>query len=292
MQGRSRIRDFLNHYVVGLYNSVDEHHVLLLAGGLAFSLFTCLVPFLLIGVAILGSVLETHAVETQVAAFISALVPYENQAEFIKEVAISRTREFALYKGVYGAVGGFVLLFTASGLFNSMRTILNTVYRVERRNLDLLGRIRDFGMVFLVLCLFLVTILVFPLVEVAAESTLVGSFLERLNLGHRFYGMVSFLGTLMAFFAMYLLIPNGRQNLRVVGISAIAAVVLWEVARQAFGYYISHFATVERIYGAYVLIVLPALWIYYSSIVFIVGAQIGQLHRESGTRADSFDPVE
>ena len=166
MQGRSRIRDFLNHYVVGLYNSVDEHHVLLLAGGLAFSLFTCLVPFLLIGVAILGSVLETHAVETQVAAFISALVPYENQAEFIKEVAISRTREFALYKGVYGAVGGFVLLFTASGLFNSMRTILNTVYRVERRNLDLLGRIRDFGMVFLVLCLFLVTILVFPLVEV------------------------------------------------------------------------------------------------------------------------------
>jgi uncharacterized BrkB/YihY/UPF0761 family membrane protein len=49
-----------------------------------------------------------------------------------------------------------------------------------------------------------------------------------------------------------------------------------------FGFYITHFASIERIYGAYVLVVLLAVWIYYSSIIFILGAEIGQLYRERG----------
>jgi len=39
-------------------------------------------------------------------------------------------------------------------------------------------------------------------------------------------------------------------------------------------------ATLNRIYGTYALIVVVAFWIYYSSILFLVGAEIGQLYRE------------
>jgi len=35
-----------------------------------------------------------------------------------------------------------------------------------------------------------------------------------------------------------------------------------------------------RVYGAYTLLIAVVFWIYYSAVVFIVGAEIGQLYRE------------
>ncbi len=36
----------------------------------------------------------------------------------------------------------------------------------------------------------------------------------------------------------------------------------------------------QQIYGTYVMVVMIGLWIYYSSLVFILGAIIGQVYRE------------
>jgi membrane protein len=69
-------------------------------------------------------------------------------------------------------------------------------------------------------------------------------------------------------------------------VSAIAATFFWEIARQLFGYYITNVATLNRIYGTYALLVIVAFWIYYSSILFLVGAEIGQLYRERRIEKD------
>ena len=73
--------------------------------------------------------------------------------------------------------------------------------------------------------------------------------------------------------------PYGKQGSKTVALSALCAALLWEVAKQAFGFYITRFASFERLYGTYALVVLPAFWVYYSSVIFIVGAEIGQLYR-------------
>ncbi|MCK7519857.1 MAG: hypothetical protein MZV64_20055 [Ignavibacteriales bacterium] len=36
------------------------------------------------------------------------------------------------------------------------------------------------------------------------------------------------------------------------------------------------FASFGKIYGAYALVVVVAFWIFYASIVFIIGAEIGK----------------
>ena len=78
---------------------------------------------------------------------------------------------------------------------------------------------------------------------------------------------------------IYLLIPYDRLGGRVAALSAFWAAVLWEIAEQLFGYYVTNFASIERMYGAYVLIAVVVFWIYYSAIVFILGAEVGQLYR-------------
>jgi membrane protein len=55
---------------------------------------------------------------------------------------------------------------------------------------------------------------------------------------------------------------------------------LWEVARSIFGYYVTNFLVLNKVYGAFVLIIVVMFWIFYSSILFIIGAEIGQLFRE------------
>ena len=51
-------------------------------------------------------------------------------------------------------------------------------------------------------------------------------------------------------------------------------------ANKFFGYYITNFATLKNIYGAYVFLIVGIFWIYYPSAIFIIAAEIGQLFRE------------
>jgi len=240
------------------------------------------VPFVLILFFVLGKVLEASSVKSQLEFVIDTVIPYENQASFVKSTLFSRTAGIAWRKGIYGTIGAFGLLFTASGLFSSMRTILNTVYQVEERKIQVWGKLRDFGMIFLVLFFFLVSITFLPITEALKDSALITlrEFFDLSTLQKFVYSATASLVIFTIFFILYSLVPYGKQGKRVVGMSALWAALLWEGAKQVFGYYINNFASIQRIYGAYVLMIVVAFWIYYSSVIFILGAEIGQLYRE------------
>jgi len=55
---------------------------------------------------------------------------------------------------------------------------------------------------------------------------------------------------------------------------------LWGTVQYLFGYYITNFITLKKVYGAYLFAIVVIFWIYYTSFVFILGAEIGQLYRE------------
>lgn len=284
---RADVRRFLGHYFGGLYQRIGEDHLFLLGGGLAFSLFVCIVPFVLIIFFVVGKVLEAASVQEPLEFLIDTIIPYEGQASFVKQTLFSRTAGITWRKGIYGMIGVFGLLFTASGLFSSMRTILNKAYRVqeeEEPRIPIWGKVRDFGMVFLVLFVFLVAITILPILEAFKDSAIIAVTYVEVFDPSGLQKFLYLLGTGMLLFGsfsvLYSLVPYGKRGKKVVLMSALWATLLWETAKQIFGYYINHFASIERIYGAYVLMVVVAFWIYYSSVIFILGAEIGQLYRE------------
>jgi len=276
-------RDFFVHYAGGLYHRIGEHHIFLLSGGLAFSLFVCIVPFIFIAFAVLGMVLEKPAISDQINSFIDGMIPYQYQADFIKKLVFSRVDEFKIYKNIAGWIGLIGLLIASSGLFSSMRTILNLVYKTKPKGIFLYGKLRDLGLVFLVLFYFLLSITILPGFEIIKE------FAEKSEILHSFQfdfiegfatGLVSFLMIFVSFLTVYFYIPMEKMPKRAIIVSALSAAVLWELAKQLFGFYITNFVTLNRIYGAYALMIIVAFWVYYSSAVFILGAEIGQLYRE------------
>jgi membrane protein len=180
-------------------------------------------------------------------------------------------------------IGSIGLFFAATGLFSGMRTILNTIFKVERGEPVLIGKLRDVISVVAVALYFLLAIAILPLLDAAKDLVAKFFFVGTISFG--FFSdlalaFVSFLLILLTFVLIYWLIPYRKMNPKVVLVSSLAASILWESARQVFGFYLANIVTLKMVYGAYVLIVVIAFWIYYTAIVFILGAEIGQLYRE------------
>ena len=74
--------------------------------------------------------------------------------------------------------------------------------------------------------------------------------------------------------------PTEKIRKRSVLLGAMWASIFWVTAKILFGMYLSNFTTFSRIYGAYALGIVVAFWIYYTSAVFILGAEIAKLFDE------------
>jgi membrane protein len=278
-----KIRSFLKHYFGGLYYRVDEHHVFLFSGGLAFSLFVCIVPFILIIFAVAGTILDSTEMQFQISRFIDTIIPYRQYAEYVKDIIFSRINEVIEYKNIAGLVGVLGLLFAASGLFSSMRTILNKIFGLKFEEPFLIGKLKDFALVLMIILIFFFSIILMPALDLFLR---VASRFESL----KFFGLsileqiiVSSLSLLLIFVLfslLYFVVPKIKIGRKAVFVGAFWAAVLWEGAKQIFGFYIYNFGTLGKIYGTYALIVVVAFWIYYASIVFIIGAEIGKLYSE------------
>jgi membrane protein len=279
----SKIKSFVIYYYNGLVKRIDEHHVFLFAGGLAFSIFICIIPFVLIIFAVLGNLLDSTYVQFQINTLIETIIPYSRYSEFVKKIIFNRINEVIAYRNIAGIIGGFGLLFAASSLFSSMRTILNKVYGVEIDVNIFIAKLRDFALVFMVIIIFFITTISMPTIDLLRQKAGEYNTFEFLSNGifsHVIFSLLSLLLIFIVFTVLYVTVPLRKLGRKATLMSALWAAVLWEAAKQLFGYYLYNFAAFNRIYGAYALVVVVAFWIYYSSVVFIVGAEIGHLYYE------------
>lgn len=274
---------WLKHYIGGLFNRADSHHIFLMAGGLSFAAFTCLLPMVLIIFAVLGNLLKEPSIASEISRFIEHMIPYTRYADKVRDIVFSRVDEFIIYKNLAGFLGVFGMFFAASGLFSSMRTALRTAYRITSSESALAGKLRDFGLVLLVIVYFLLSTTILPGLDVTQEIADKTGYLHSVHLEFitdLLVRGVAFLLIYVSFFFVYFAIPHQRPPKKAIAVSALFATVLWNLAQSLFGFYITHMVTLKRVYGAYFFMIVVAFWIYYTSLVFIVGAEIGQLYRE------------
>lgn len=282
-----RIKEFTIHYFGGLYNRIDSHHVFLFGGGLAFSIFLCIIPFVLIIFSVLGSILDSTYMQYQINLLIETIIPYQEYADFAKKIIFARIKEVVEYKTIAGILGVLGLLFAASGLFSSMRTILNTIFDLKTEEPVLLAKLKDFSLVLLVIIMFFITTIMMPVVNLVRDTLdefysiafFKSGFVQDIILS-----IISLLLIFLLFSILYYVVPKKKIGKKAVFVGAFWAALLWEAAKQLFGFYLSNFAAFGKIYGTYALIVVVAFWIFYASVVFIIGAEIGKLFAERSKR--------
>ncbi len=278
-----KIVSFINHYVGGTFRRLDKNHIFLSAAGIAYSIILSVVPLVLIIFSVLGSMIDVVTIEEQVNTAINGLIPYADAASYMKHFILTRIPEVVKYKSLAGGIGLLGLFFTSTWLFSSMRTILNKIYKVEENKGALIGLLRDFGMILLVLVFVLLSTYLLPTLNFFVSLTDKIEILKPFALGSVIHALVPYISILLMFLMFYMFytfIPYVRMHFKVPIASALWATILWEAVRLLFVYYVSNFLVLNKLYGTFLFFAVIMFWIFYASMIFLVGAEIGQLYRE------------
>ena len=301
-------KGFCAYYLGGLFVRMNDNNIFLLCGGLAFATLLCLVPLVFLIFFVLETILDVRAIAHLVNQTVDVLIPYPEEARYLKKILSARVSGVMTFKEVYGVSGLLILIVSASSLFSSMRTLLNAVFKVEHsfgknggetelvavgqlKNMGTpgrwikflhrilpiaVGKLKDFTMVILVISIFLLSVLSLPILSAVIDiaPSLLHAYVTY------FYDLISLALIFFVFLGLYWLLPYQQIQIKVLVTGAFWAALLWKLTEWIFGYYLGHFASISYLYGAYVLLVVVALWIYFSAIIFVAGAQIAQLCRE------------
>lgn len=269
------------YYIKNLIEKFDNDHVWVLASGISFNLLICLIPFVLIILTILGIYLDSEVVNERFIRYLDSVIPLPGQ---YKERAIfeliERTKELTSNKFVTGAIGITGLFWTVSGLFSTMRDVLNRIFRI---NIDVnffIGKLKDFGLVILSVVLFLTSMAITSGVQLAEDywSAVFGEALTLTLFQKLVPFVIGLTVTFMLFYVLYALVPHWKINYKVVLFSSLVASIFFEALKYLFAVYVLKFANFGRIYGTYATIVISIFYIYYVSVIFVIGAELGEIY--------------
>lgn len=246
--------------------------VLSLSAAVAYYTTFSLPPLLAVVVGVAGAFFGAEAVREVLFAEATGIAG-PRAAEAVREM-IENSADVG--RSIGAKVAGIAaLLFGATGAFAQMQAALNRVWKVpaQKRRAGLWGlvlkRVLSFGMVLTLAFLLLVSL------AVSAALSAVGDLLfgtggsmlvEALNF------LVSLGVTTVLFAAIFALLPDTRVAWRDVWVGAAFTALLFAVGKTLIGLYVGR-ADPTSAFGAAGSLALVLIWIYYSSIIVLVGAE-------------------
>ena len=86
----------------------------------------------------------------------------------------------------------------------------------------------------------------------------------------------------IVFIVLYSVAPNVKTKLKSVLPGAVFTSIIWLAGSFGFGWYISNFGNYSKTYGSIAGIIILLLWLYITSFIIIVGAEINAIiHQHS-----------
>lgn len=283
----------IKYYSHGLYSKFTKDHIWIMSAGIAFDLILCAIPFTLIVFSIIGTYLAFTVTDTNKAIndYLETLVGISPEVkDKIKNLVLSKLGELTNYKTITGIIGVIGILWSASGLFSTIRDVLNKIYKTHfepeyfwgKFKNYLSDKVKDVGMVFMTIILFILSFSSTFIVSLlkAIDEIMFKNALWSLGYTEKIVSIgLGVLFTFLMFYVIFKLVPYGRMNTRICLISSITTAILYELLKSLFTFYIIYLSDVT-LYGTYATIVSVILWIYYSSLTIILGAEVGQLYHE------------
>jgi len=220
----------------------------------------------------------------KVNELLSTIFPPQPYAQEIKRSLMGIIHDIIRYRSTFGLYGIGILIWASASMFSSVRYVLNTIFHLKPKKLVLFNIIENIILVIVLGAIFVVanffSWILLPINSLLEEIPEIGHFNISL-----FFKSITYVASLIpaffTFFILYRYIPEKGISSKTAAIAALTTTLLWWIASKAFSFYLTAFHPYSKLYGTYAFILVFLIWIYYSAVVFIVGAIVGQLYRES-----------
>ncbi|MHA6783043.1 YihY/virulence factor BrkB family protein [Pseudonocardia saturnea] len=258
-------------------------NVSILAGGVAFFAFLSLFPALIAALTLYGLVADPATVARQVEDLAAGL-PQDTQP-LVAGTLQSLTAPEGTALGIGLIVSVLLALWSASGGTANLMTAINLAYDEDETR----GFVRLRGtalaltlgaIVFVLLALGLVAVV--PVVLDALSLGVVGTVIAQIVRWALLVGVV--VGALAV---VYRVAPDrDSPRFRWVSPGAVVATVLWVAGSIGFSLYVNNFGSYNATYGALAGVAVLMLWLYLTSYIVLLGAEINA-ESERQTRRDT-----
>lgn len=244
------------------------------AAALAFSSLLALAPLIAIGFSLLSVFSSFDSLGKGLEDFIYQYLIPETGLE-VREYLTS----FAQQAGKLTAVGLLTFFITALVLLYNIEESLNDIWRSGKR--------RSFGQRVLI---YWAMVSLGPILMGASLS--MSTYILSIDIINQLGGTVNLKSTALkslpllfetlAFFLLYIVMPNSPIKWRYALVGAIVAAILFECTKRGFSIFILNFNNYEVVYGALATLPIFLIWIYLSWIVTLFGAEVvSVLHQKS-----------
>jgi membrane protein len=271
-------------YVRHISRKLFDDDILFLASGIAFNGVLTMIPLMLLTASAIGIFLNSSELGIhQLDDVLNAIFPPQPFATSIKESILTVISDIIRYRTSLGLFGFGVLIWTATSLFDALRSALHKIYHLPKTRGLMKSLLHHVGFVLLAFVLFIgsnFAIWFVSLLEQLALSVPALSGIQMRGLGESLPSLIVIGLTAVMFYIIYRYIPDSKPP-KVAGIiSTITTTTLWVISGKVFALYLSRFSAIGTIYGPYAFILVLLFWIYYSSVIFVIGAIFGQAYWE------------
>jgi membrane protein len=254
-----------------------EDNIPFLASALSFDVILTAIPFLIVLIGVLGSLVH-YQITTQEVSLAELLQRFMPQlegrgAEAMRYVETVLEQVIAS-RGQLTLFGLPLFLYFSTRLFGGLRAALNEVFDTEERRPWWVAKLLDLSLVLLTGSLLLASALLPALsFSLLGGGGFVIEWLYRLSLE-----IIAFAFSTILFLGVFKILPSRRIAWRTALVAAVFCALAFEVAKRLYALYLSNFVTLDRLAsnanaGAFFLLIV---WIYYTNFLFLIGGEIAE----------------
>jgi membrane protein len=251
------------------------------AAALSYYTIFSLPALLLLILLILGAVLGPRDVQAQLEGQFGALMGSSATAQI--RTILQQAHQPGSGSPLTTALSIAALLFGATGAFGQLQAALIRTWEVAADQdkggwkAVLLKRVFSFGMILSIAFLLLVSLVLSALLSAFGTalnqylpSGLSGPLVQVIN------QLISLLVITLLFAAIFKVLPDARVAWRDVWVGAAFTAVLFVIGKYLIGLYLGHSNPGEA-FGAAGSLAVMFIWVYYSSMILLFGAEFTQV---------------
>ncbi|MEP7236613.1 MAG: YihY/virulence factor BrkB family protein [Ferruginibacter sp.] len=252
-----------------------NHKLTKLSGSLAYSTVFSMAPLLIVIISLCSIFLGKEAVEgkvyEQLAGFIGSDTAVQLQ-QIIKNATVNGKSNIAV------VIGFVTLLIGSTAVFSEIQDSINTIWGVKPKPKKgwlkiLKNRFLSFSIIVALVFLLLVSLAVSSVIDVFGN-----------HLKHNFPNLtvvtlyiinniITLCITTLIFAVIFKVLPDAIIKWKDIFIGALCTALFFMLGKFAISLYISQ-TKIGTTYGAAGSLVILLVWIYYSSLILFVGAEI------------------
>ncbi|CAG7591476.1 MAG: YihY/virulence factor BrkB family protein [Candidatus Midichloria sp.] len=277
----TKITTFIKIIYQSLINTIN-HDGIEHAGYLSFLLMLAIFPFLVFFTAIIGTL--SNLVDIPLVTTLTNLILNSPWASFIDSLKPRIIEITTLPPQSFLTIAIISAIWTASSIFEGIRTTLNRAYNVKNPPSYLLRRlfsIFEFIIVIIILVVAILILIIIPAMWNFLEKHIVIPDAQIISLIDKDLELLR--STILYIFGiifvsyLYYSLPNKKQKFTKILPGAVLVLFCWAAFSKIFKYYISYFPQINMIYGSIAGIIISLLFFYFCSLILIYGAEFNYL---------------